>query len=67
MVAGDDDEPDAGGVAARDRLGDLGPGWVDHGDEAEKREVPLGVFAAARAALGRAWMGDPRWLKMERI
>ena len=46
VVAGDDDDPDAGVVAARDGVGDLGAGRVEHGDEPDEAEVSLGVLAA---------------------
>ena len=38
VVAGDDDDPDAGGVAARDRLRHLGPRRVEQRDEAEEAQ-----------------------------
>ncbi|HTK58788.1 MAG TPA: tetratricopeptide repeat protein [Sphingomicrobium sp.] len=43
-------------------------GWALYGlSLAERAQGRPAQAAAARAALGRAWMGDPRWLKMERI
>ncbi len=48
VIAGDDDDPDAGRVAARDRVGHLRPRRVDHRDQAEQDEVALGVLAPRR-------------------
>jgi tetratricopeptide (TPR) repeat protein len=43
-------------------------GWALYGLAASERALGNGARAAAtQAALKRAWMGDPRWLKMERI
>jgi tetratricopeptide (TPR) repeat protein len=43
-------------------------GWALYGlSLAERAQGRPAQAAAARAALGRAWMGDPRWLRMERI
>jgi tetratricopeptide (TPR) repeat protein len=43
-------------------------GWALYGlAMAERAQGRPAQAAAARAALNRAWMGDPRWLKMERI
>ena len=43
-------------------------GWALYGLAASERALGRKPFAAAaQLALNRAWMGDPRWLKMERI
>lgn len=43
-------------------------GWALYGlAMAERAQGRPAQAAAARAALNRAWMGDPGWLKMERI
>jgi tetratricopeptide (TPR) repeat protein len=43
-------------------------GWALYGLAASERALGRKPFAAAaQAALGRAWMGDPRWLRMERL
>jgi tetratricopeptide (TPR) repeat protein len=43
-------------------------GWALFGLAAAERAQGRPVFAtAAEAALKRAWLGDPRWLKMERL
>ncbi len=43
-------------------------GWALYGLAASERALGRGAFAAAaQQALGRTWMGDPKWLKMERI
>jgi len=43
-------------------------GWALYGlSLSERAQGRPAQAAAARAALGRAWMGDPRWLRMERI
>jgi tetratricopeptide (TPR) repeat protein len=43
-------------------------GWVLYGLAATNRETGLKAEAeAADAALKRAWAGDPRWLRMERL
>jgi tetratricopeptide (TPR) repeat protein len=43
-------------------------GWALYGlSLAERAQGRPAQAAAARAALNRAWMGDPRWLRMERI
>jgi tetratricopeptide (TPR) repeat protein len=43
-------------------------GWALYGlSLAERAQGRPAQAAAARAALNRAWMGDPKWLKMERI
>lgn len=43
-------------------------GWALHGLAAAERAQGRTEFAAAaQAALKRAWIGDPRWLKMERL
>jgi len=43
-------------------------GWALYGLAASERALGRKPFAAAaQAALNRAWMGDPRWLKMERL
>ena len=47
VIAGDDDDPDSGLVAAGDRLGDPGPRRVEHRHQAEQRQVGL------RARAGR--------------
>jgi hypothetical protein len=46
VVASDDDDADAGAVAIIDRAGDLRPGRIDHGDEAEKAQTALGRLAS---------------------
>jgi tetratricopeptide (TPR) repeat protein len=43
-------------------------GWALYGLAASERALGRKPFAAAaQLALNRAWMGDPRWLKMERL
>jgi tetratricopeptide (TPR) repeat protein len=43
-------------------------GWALYGLAASERALGRKPFAAAaQAALNRAWLGDPRWLKMERL
>jgi tetratricopeptide (TPR) repeat protein len=43
-------------------------GWALYGLAASERALHRKPFAAAaQLALNRAWMGDPRWLKMERL
>jgi tetratricopeptide (TPR) repeat protein len=43
-------------------------GWALYGLAASERALGRGArAAAAQAALHRAWMGDPKWLRMERI
>ena len=43
-------------------------GWALYGLAASERALGRKPFAAAaQVALNRAWMGDPRWLKMERL
>ena len=43
-------------------------GWALYGLAASERALGRKPFAAAaQAALNRAWMGDPRWLRMERL
>ena len=43
-------------------------GWALYGlAMSERAQGRPAQAAAARAALDRAWMGDPRWLKMEKI
>ena len=43
-------------------------GWALYGLAASERALGRKPFAAAaQMALNRAWMGDPRWLKMERL
>ena len=43
-------------------------GWALYGLAASERALGRKPFAAAaQAALGRAWMGDPKWLKMDRL
>ena len=43
-------------------------GWALYGLAASERALGRKPFAAAaQAALGRAWMGDPRWLRMDRL
>ena len=43
-------------------------GWALYGlASAERRLGRPAQAAAAQAALGRAWMGDPKWLRMERL
>lgn len=43
-------------------------GWALYGLAASERALGNKARAAAtQAALSRAWMGDPRWLRMERI
>ena len=43
-------------------------GWALHGLAAAERAQGRREFAAAaQAALKRAWIGDPKWLKMERL
>ena len=45
-----------------------GNGWALYGlAMAERAQGRPAQAAAARAALNRAWMGDPKWLRMERI
>ena len=43
-------------------------GWALYGLAASERALGRPAHAAAaRMALGRAWSGDPKWLKMERL
>jgi tetratricopeptide (TPR) repeat protein len=43
-------------------------GWALYGLAASERALGRKPFAAAaQAALNRAWMGDPRWLRMDRL
>lgn len=43
-------------------------GWALYGLAASERALGRGArAAAAQMALGRAWSGDPRWLRMERL
>ena len=43
-------------------------GWALYGlASAERRLGRPAQAAAAQAALGRAWMGDPKWLRIERL
>jgi tetratricopeptide (TPR) repeat protein len=43
-------------------------GWALYGLAASERALGRGArAAAAQSALGRAWSGDPKWLKMERL
>lgn len=43
-------------------------GWALHGlAEAERAQGRDDFAAAARAALKRAWIGDPKWLRIERL
>jgi tetratricopeptide (TPR) repeat protein len=43
-------------------------GWALYGlAESERALGNPAKSAAARAALKRAWMGDPRWLRMDRL
>jgi tetratricopeptide (TPR) repeat protein len=43
-------------------------GWVLYGLSASERALGRGAQAAsARAALQRAWIGQPRWLRMDRL
>ncbi len=43
-------------------------GWALYGLAASQRALGRGAHAAAaQMALGRAWSGDPRWLRMERL
>ncbi len=43
-------------------------GWALYGLAASERALGHGArAAAAQMALGRAWSGDPRWLRMERL
>jgi tetratricopeptide (TPR) repeat protein len=43
-------------------------GWALYGLAASERALGRRAHAAAaQAALNRAWMGDPKWLRMERI
>ena len=43
-------------------------GWALYGLAASERALGRRAHAAAaQAALGRAWSGDPRWLRMERL
>ncbi len=43
-------------------------GWALYGLAATERALGRDVHAAAaQRALGRAWAGDPRWLRMERL
>ena len=45
-----------------------GNGWALYGLAASEQKLgQRAQAAAATAALNRAWMGDPRWLKMERL
>jgi tetratricopeptide (TPR) repeat protein len=43
-------------------------GWALYGLASSERALGRPAqAAAAQMALGRAWSGDPRWLKMERL
>ena len=43
-------------------------GWALYGlGSSERRLGRPAQAAAAQAALGRAWLGDPKWLRMERL
>ena len=43
-------------------------GWALFGLAASERALGRRIHAAAaQQALGRAWMGDPKWLRMERL
>ncbi len=43
-------------------------GWVLHGlAEAQRKLGDATAAAATQAAFERAWLGDPKWLKMERL
>ena len=43
-------------------------GWALYGlASSERRLGRPAQAAAAQAALGRAWLGDPKWLRMERL
>jgi len=45
-----------------------GNGWARCGLAAAEQKLGRGAqAAAATAALNRAWMGDPKWLRMERL
>jgi tetratricopeptide (TPR) repeat protein len=45
-----------------------GNGWALYGlAAAEQKLGRRAQAAAATAALNRAWMGDPKWLRMERL
>ncbi len=45
-----------------------GNGWALYGlASSEQKLGRRAQAAAATAALNRAWMGDPKWLRMERI
>ncbi|HEU0311469.1 MAG TPA: tetratricopeptide repeat protein [Sphingomicrobium sp.] len=45
-----------------------GNGWALYGLAATERRLGRPAqAAAAQAALGRAWLGDPKWLRMERL
>ena len=45
-----------------------GNGWALYGLAASEQKLGRRPqAAAATAALGRAWMGDPKWLRMERL
>jgi len=45
-----------------------GNGWALYGLAASEQKLGRRAqAAAATAALGRAWMGDPKWLRMERL
>ena len=53
VVAGDDDDADAGLVARGDGVGDLCAGRVEHRDQAEEAEVAFGLLADLRYGRGR--------------
>ena len=45
-----------------------GNGWALYGLAASEQKLGRRAqAAAATAALNRAWMGDPKWLRMERL
>ena len=60
-------------VEARQAFGDAlirapNNGWALYGLAASERALGRRAHAAAaQMALGRAWSGDPRWLRMERL
>ena len=60
VVAGDDDDADAGGVTVRDGVGDLGSGRVEHGDQSEEAQIRLGVLAPVGEALPPGAPGERR-------
>ena len=53
MVTGDHDHADPGGTAARNRIGDLGPGRVIQPDQASECQVVLQLGVVVPSATGR--------------